>query len=173
MRLSKLLLVLGLALNFIPAVRADTVINFSNLGYPNGPFDPNEGFPPGQPPGTGSYDNGWDLNGGFSSGGAFFYNSYDTQFSSWSGWAYSDIDDPTKVLAPGDQDYNHQFAAITGTAPGGSGNYGLGFDGNADGSPDSFINLPTGTNPKSMLVTNSTYAYLSIVRRRSKITFSI
>ena len=52
--------------------------------------------------------------------------------------------------------YNHQFAAITGTAPGGSGNYGI------SSGTGATINLPSGTSPVSFEVTNSTYTYLSM-----------
>ena len=150
-----LILVLGLV---DPAARGgNIVVDFNNLGYPNGPFDPNEGFPVGQAPGTGSYDNGWDLNGGFTSNGTFFSNSYDTTFHSWSGWAYSDVNDPTTTgPTPFTGDVNHQFAAITGTAPGGSGNYGIEF------GTGGVINLPSGTSPVSFEVTNTTYSYLAM-----------
>jgi hypothetical protein len=150
-------LVLGLGL-VVPAARGgNIVVDFSDLGYPNGSFDPNAGFPAGPAPGSGSYDNGWDLNGGFTSNGAFFSNSYDTTFHSWSGWAYSDVNDPTKTgPSPFTDDFNHQFAAITGTAPGGSGNYGI-----SSGS-GAAINLPSGTSPVSFEVTNTTYSYLSM-----------
>jgi hypothetical protein len=141
-----------------PAARGgDIVVNFNDLSYPNGSFDPGAGFPAGPAPGTGSYDNGWDLNGGFTSNGTFFSNSYDTTFNSWSGWAYSNVNDPTTTgPSPFLTDFNHQFAAITGTAPGGSGNYGI-----SSGS-GAYINLPSGTSPVSFEVTNTTYSFLSM-----------
>jgi hypothetical protein len=154
----------ALALVFVlvlvaPAARGggNIVVNFNDLGYPNGSYDPNQSFPSGPAPGTGSYDDGWDLNGGFTSKGVFFSNSYDTTFHSWSGWAYSDVNDPTKTgPTPFLDDYNHQFAAITGTAPEGSGNYGI------SSGPGAVINLPSGTSPISFEVTNTTYNYLSM-----------
>ncbi len=89
--------------------------------------------------------------------GVFFSNSYDTAFHSWSGWAYSDVKDPTTTgPTPFTNDFDHQFAAITGTAPGGSGNYGI------STGPGAAINLPTGTSPISFEVTNSTYSYLAM-----------
>jgi hypothetical protein len=156
-----LVFVLGLATS---AARGDVVVNFNDLGYPNGSFDPGENFPAGPAPGTGSYDNGWDLKGGFTSNGVFFSNSYDNNFHSWAGWGYSNVNDPTKSgPVPNPNDFTHQFAAITGTAPGGSGNYGISSDSDAGGAPNSFINLPSGTSPISLQVTNSTYTYLSMV----------
>ncbi|HEX3448942.1 MAG TPA: DUF4465 domain-containing protein [Isosphaeraceae bacterium] len=153
------LLGLGLAIALAaPGARGgDIVVNFNDLSYPNGSFDPGEGFPAGPAPGTGSYDNGWDLNGGFTSNGTFFSNAYDTTFNSWSGWAYSNVNDPTTTgPSPFLTDFNHQFAAITGTAPGGSGNYGI-----SSGS-GAYINLPSGTSPVSFEVTNTTYSFLSM-----------
>jgi hypothetical protein len=150
---------LGLAIALAaPAARGgDIFVNFNDLSYPNGSFDPGSGFPAGPAPGTGSYDNGWDLNGGFTSNGTFFSNSYDTTFNSWSGWAYSNVNDPTTTgPSPFLTDFNHQFAAITGTAPGGSGNYGI-----SSGS-GAYINLPSGTSPVSFEVTNTTYSFLSM-----------
>jgi hypothetical protein len=150
-------LILGFGL-VAPAARGgDIVVNFNDLGYPNGSYDPNAIFPSGPAPGTGSYDNGWDLNGGFTSDGVFFSNSYDTTFHSWNGWAYSNVNDPTTTgSSPFKTDYDHQFAAITGTAPGGSGNYGI------SSGPGAAINLPSGTSPVSFEVTNTTYSYLSM-----------
>jgi hypothetical protein len=142
----------------VPAARAsDIVLNFNDLGYPGGSFDPNQSSPAGPAPGTGSYDDGWDLNGGFTSNGVFFSNAYDATNSSWSGWAYSDVNDPTTTgPTPFLTDYDHQFAAITGAAPGGSGNYALSF---GDGA---VISLPSGASPVSFEVTNTTYDYLSM-----------
>ena len=148
---------LAIALAATSARGGDIVVNFNDLSYPNGSFDPGAGFPAGPAPGTGSYDNGWDLNGGFTSNGTFFSNSYDTTFNSWSGWAYSNVNDPTTTgPSPFLTDFNHQFAAITGTAPGGSGNYGI-----SSGS-GAYINLPSGTSPVSFEVTNTTYSFLSM-----------
>jgi hypothetical protein len=147
---------LVLALVAQAARGGDIVVNFSDLSY-NKPFDPNQQFPAGPAPGTGSYDDGWDLNGGFTSKGALFSNSYDSTFASWSGWAYSDVNDPTTTgPTPFTGDVNHQFAAITGTAPGGSGNYAI------STGPGAVINLPSGTSPVSFEVTNTTYSYLSM-----------
>ncbi len=138
----------------VPAARGgDIVVNFNDLSYPTPPYDPNLG----PPPGSGSYDDGWNLNGGFTSNGTFFSNSYTTAYGSWSGWAYSNVNDPTTTgTSPFTTDYLHQFAAITGTAPGGSGNYGIEY------GTGGVINLPSGTSPVSFEVTNTTYSYLAM-----------
>lgn len=158
-------ILLALALGLVaPAARGgDIVVNFNDLSYPGGPYDPGSTSPSGQAPVSGSYDNGWDLNGGFTSNGVFFSNSYNQTGFYWSGWAYSNVYDPTTTgPSPDPDDVNHQYGVITGTAPGGSGNYGIAYDVNANGSPDSFINLPHGTSPVSFQVTNTTFAYLSM-----------
>jgi hypothetical protein len=148
---------LAFALVAPAALASDIVVNFNDLGYPNGSFDPNQGFPAGPAPGTGSYDDGWDLGGGFTSNGVVFGNAYDAASASWSGWAYSDVDDPTTTGPnPYPNDYIHQFAAIAGAAPAGSGNYAISFGSGA------LINLPAGTSPVSFDMTNTTYDYLSM-----------
>lgn len=148
---------LVLALVASAARGGDIVVNFDDLGYANGSYDPKQDFPSGPAPGTGSYDDGWDLNGGFTSNGVFFSNSYDATYASWSGWAYSDVNDPTTTgSTPFLTDYDHQFAAIAGTAPGGSGNYAI------STGPGAVINLPSGTSPVSFEVTNTTYDYLAM-----------
>jgi Domain of unknown function (DUF4465)/PEP-CTERM motif len=151
---------LAFALAFLIAATADArdiVVNFNDLSYPGGSFDPNQGFPAGPAPGSGSYDDGWDLNGAFTSNGVAFSNTYDAASASWSGWGYSNVNDPTtNGPTPFLDDFNHQFAAIPGGAPGGSGNYAISF------GPGAVINLPSGTSPVSFEVTNTTYAYLSM-----------
>lgn len=56
-----------------------------------------------------SYWNGSDLTGGFTSGPAFFRNSYDEAFGSWSGWSYSNMSNDS---TPG---FLNQYSAITAT----------------------------------------------------------
>ena len=55
-----------------------------------------------------SYWNGSDESGNFTSSIAEFYNNYNSDFSSWSGWAYSNINDVTTA------GYSNQYAAYTG-----------------------------------------------------------
>src|SRR5262249_4148371 len=83
--------------------------------------------------------------------------SYNTTFNSWSGWAYSNVNDPTTTgPSPFLDDYNHQYAAITGTPPAGSNNYAI------SSGAGAYINLPAGMSAVSFEVTNTTYAYLSM-----------
>lgn len=71
--------------------------------------------------GTGGYYNGSDLSGGFSSGNLFFRNRFDTQFSSWSGFAVSDRND---TLTAG---FSNQYSCYAGSGSGGSARFGLAY----------------------------------------------
>src|SRR6185437_13972491 len=103
-----------------------------------------------------SFDNGADGAGGFTTpdGGVFFNNSYNPKYGNWSGWSLSNVNDTTTA------GYGNQYAAITGTAVAGSGTYAVAYDG---GPNVAYLNLPTGSAPISMAVTNTTYAYLSML----------
>ena len=101
-----------------------------------------------------SFLNGSDLSGGFEVGSYFFPNSFDTAFSSWSGWAISNTTDTT---TPG---FMNQYSAITGVGVEGSPTYGVSFS----FSPN-IIRLEadsSGQPVPGMYITNATYAYLSM-----------
>ena len=100
-----------------------------------------------------SFYNGSDLAGGFTSGGAFFNNSYSPAFGAWSGWSYSNVNDTTT------SGFGNQYAAFPGTGVGGAGIYGVAFN----FSPgDARITLPAGSLPLSVSITNTTYTALSM-----------
>jgi hypothetical protein len=101
------------------------------------------------PPNT--FYNGADLAGGFTTRGTFFNNSYSGGF--WSGWSYSNTSD---TITAG---FGNQYSAITGAGAGGGGIYGVAFN---YASGTSYINLPSGTQPLSVSITNTTYAALSM-----------
>ena len=104
-----------------------------------------------------SFYNGSDGAGGFTSGEAFFNNVYTDfggGFYAWSGWSCSNMTDTT---TPG---YGNQYSAITGGGAKGSDNYGIAFGTNPN---DIRIDLPPATAPRSLLVTNTTYAYLAML----------
>ncbi len=101
-----------------------------------------------------AYWNGSDLAGGFTSGHAYFYNSYNQSWGSWSGFAYSNVKNDTTA------GYTNQYAAITAGGVNGSDGYGVAYA----GAPVS-VKLDTtlaGTVLKGLFVTNSTYAALSM-----------
>jgi hypothetical protein len=97
-----------------------------------------------------SHYTGSDLLGGFTSNGVFFENTYDSNFGFWSGgFIYSNSNDTTTA------GFTNDYSAITGIGANGGGNYALNYYGNID-----------FTNPKvvsSIAVTNSTFAYLSML----------
>jgi hypothetical protein len=101
-----------------------------------------------------SFYNGADGAGGFTSRGAFFNNSYNTTYQSWSGWSYSNTTDTT---TPG---FTNQYSAITGSGVGEAGNYAVAFTFNPS---DAYIELPAGKTPKSIRITNTTYAVQSML----------
>ena len=152
------------------AARADFA-TFENLTFPAGQ-DYFNGPVPGGTNVAGPY--GPVTVGSFQSGGVSFTNNYDQTYGSWSGFAYSRVNDTVNG-------YPNQFGAITGTGHGGSGNYGV-----ASGYDDVMPNLsdPNPFNPGSltdlqglpsfslpsnnliegMYVTNTTYAYNSMTQ---------
>jgi len=98
--------------------------------------------------------NGSDGSGGFSSGNIFLANSYDTTFSSWSGWAISNMRD---TLTPG---FSNQYSAIAGTGADSSANFAVSFSFGAN-----IIQLDSAAAGKpvaGVFVTNNTYTYLSM-----------
>lgn len=116
-----------------------------------------------------SFWNGSDGSGSFTSGILSFNNNYDASYSSWYGFAYSNVSDNT---TPG---YENQYSAITGggmdaaTADGGT-NYAVSFIAN-DWMSGTFDVLPSEINVvdnkayifNGLYVTNSTYAYLTML----------
>jgi hypothetical protein len=103
---------------------------------------------------TNSFYNGGDFAGGFTSRGTFFNNSYSADFGGfWSGWAYSNVADPT---TPG---FMNQYAAYPGEGAGGSRTYGVAYSFDRD---IAFLNLPNGSLLSSLSLANTTYAALAM-----------
>lgn len=97
-----------------------------------------------------SYNNGSDFSGGFTSGGAFFTNMFDTTFGPyWEGFAITNMsDDSTKG-------YSNQYSAITGTKRVDGNNYAIMYD-------NGKIRLSAAQKTKPIIgfyITNTTYAY--------------
>jgi hypothetical protein len=103
-----------------------------------------------------SFYNGSDGAGGFVSRGAFFNNSYNPQYGSWSGWSYSNV---TDVTTPG---FMNPYSAYNLPDGGGdnSPNYGVAFNFQLG---DAYVLLADGMAPASVRVTNTTYAALSML----------
>ncbi|MDD4149032.1 MAG: DUF4465 domain-containing protein [Bacteroidales bacterium] len=104
-----------------------------------------------------SFWNGSDETGYFNSGMAIFENSYNSDWGSWSGWAYSNVND-TETAG-----FSNQYAAYTGQGldplTSGGANYGVAYP----YSESVIIFADDGNyNVKGIYITNSTYAYLTI-----------
>jgi hypothetical protein len=94
--------------------------------------------------------NGNDGNGGFNIGTIFFNNEYNFDWYSWSGFAYSkETDNET----PG---WENQYSAITGSGVEDNESYII-YYGNG------IIEFENSNLVNSIQVTNSTYAYLSML----------
>lgn len=95
--------------------------------------------------------NGSDLSGSFKSSGITFHNSYNKDWYSWSGFAYSNMTDVTTA------GYENQYSAIAGKGFAGSSNYAVCYP-----SPSAEAEFSTTTKISGFYITNSTYAYLSM-----------
>lgn len=106
--------------------------------------------------GSNSYYNGADEAGGFSSGGATFANTYDTQFSSWSGFSLSNTTDTT---TPG---FLNQYSARPGSGAAGTVAYGVGYYSEFVGAAAT-VSFPAAVNLEQAYITNTTFAYLHML----------
>jgi hypothetical protein len=71
--------------------------------------------------GASGFYNGSNLAGGFTSGGLYFYNTFDSQFQSWNGFACSNKSD---TLTAG---FSNQYSCYAGSGGDGSANFGLAY----------------------------------------------
>ena len=95
--------------------------------------------------------NGSDQSGSFKSGDITFYNSYNAEWSYWSGFAYSNITDVTTA------GFENQYSAITGRGSQGSSTYAVCYS-----TPLAEAQFNTTTKVSGLYVTNSTYAWWSM-----------
>ncbi|MBL7966642.1 MAG: DUF4465 domain-containing protein [Prolixibacteraceae bacterium] len=100
---------------------------------------------------SGKFWNGSDQSGSFKSSGITFHNSYNKDWGSWSGFAYSNMTDVTTA------GYENQYSAITGKGFAGSSNYAVCYP-----SPSAEAEFSSVTKISGFYITNSTYAYLSM-----------
>ncbi len=109
--------------------------------------------------GGGVYHNGSDMNGGFTSEGVNFTNTFTDwgSFTSWAGWGYSTTSDVVTA------DFANQYSAFTGSALAGQV-YGVAFVDPYSGYDPIFIDLPSGwESPENIAVTNTTYTALTLL----------
>ena len=120
---------------------AQTVSTFENLGLP-----------------VDTFWNGSDQSGGFIDGSARFYNSYDTAYYSWSGFAYSSKKDK---LTPG---YGNMYSSASGEGSKKSATYGVAYV-SSFGAPTaiSLTSQARGKMISGFSINNNTYAYLSML----------
>ncbi|RLB01804.1 MAG: DUF4465 domain-containing protein [Deltaproteobacteria bacterium] len=106
---------------------------------------------------TDPYWNGSDGSGGFKSGSAWFYNSYNSGWGSWEGWSYSN---KTDLSTPG---YSNQYSAYNTPNGGGhnSSNYGVFYK--PFGSIIETIKFDGAVTLSDVWITNTTYVYKAIV----------
>lgn len=106
-------------------------------------------------PGEESFNLGLGADGFFRSGNLAFPNSYDPEFMSFSGWAISSTTDTET------QGFTNQSSAITGGGNEGSASYSFTY------AFDPVRVIPedeaTGGTMDGLYVTNSTYAYFSML----------
>lgn len=105
---------------------------------------------------TNSYYTGSDLSGGFLSGDAYFYNSYDTTYQFWaSGFIYSNVKNDTTA------GYTNAYASATNGGVFGSSNYAVANSAGGDVTV-ALRGFAPGHPVLGFYLTNSTYAYLSM-----------
>ncbi len=103
-----------------------------------------------------SFWNGSDGAGGFVSDRLEFNNDYNATFAAWQGWAYSNRTDTT---IPG---FANQYSALAGGGALNSTTYGVSFAGGVVPTV-SLSDVNSGLEFQSLMVTNTTYAGLSML----------
>ena len=103
--------------------------------------------------GTSGYWNGSDLTGSFTSSGMIFTNEYNTTYSSWQGYSYSQKAD---IATSG---FDNQFSVFDGTN--GNNNFAIYYP---PYGGDLYAGFSLGTEKpfQSVSICNSTYAALSM-----------
>lgn len=102
------------------------------------------------------YQNGSLPTDNFNFGGVSFFNSYDTTYGSWSGFAISNHADTTTA------GYLNQYSAITGSGAGGSANYAVGYYSSYSTSTNVSLGSLTNLTGLGASITNTTYTALSM-----------
>ena len=101
-----------------------------------------------------SYYNGSDGAGGFTSNSVNFNNSFNTDYNSWEGWAYSNISD-TSTLG-----WGNQYASFPGSGANHSDTYSIGYVGF---SVVPMISFSTPGTVSGAFFSNTTYAGTTMV----------
>lgn len=136
----KVILTPILSLLFCVLVSAQITSDFENFALP-----------------VGEFINQDTSNIGFRTGAVALPNTFDTNYGSWSGWS---ISTDTDTLTPG---FINQYSSIVGGGFDGSDTYGVAFEFGENIIRVQDGNTPTSGQVEGMYVTNSTYAYLSML----------
>ena len=108
-----------------------------------------------------SYWNGSNLSGGFVDGDAYFTNNYDTTYSVWSGFGYSNVPVNVDTITNANSDYDYNYNTATSGGVYGSNTFGVSYTGNND----AIVRLQGFAHSHQvygLYVTNSAYTYLSM-----------
>ncbi len=97
--------------------------------------------------------NGSDQSGGFVDGAAYFFNDYNTDWGSWSGFSVSKT---TDTLA---QNWSNQYASISGAGAHNSSAYSTLYS----ESTVMFTHSANGDSLYGLMINNSTYTYLTLL----------
>lgn len=105
--------------------------------------------------GDNTFLNGSDLNGGFTLDQIFLPNNFNTEFSSWVGWA---ISKETDTQTPG---LTNQYSAMAGSGVDNSSNYAVSYH----FVPNTLVLTgdAAGQEVDGVFITNNAYAYYSIL----------
>ncbi len=100
---------------------------------------------------SGSFYNGSDGAGGFESGGIWFPNSYNADWSSWSGFSVSNMKDTVTA------GYENQYSSITSVGADSSENYAVVYH-----PGELSLQFDNAAKVEGFYVTNSVYTYFSM-----------
>lgn len=104
-------------------------------------------------PGTEGFWNGSGEEGGFMSGNGWFVNNYNTEWSSWSGFSYTNHSDNETG------DYTNMYSSVTGAGDDLSKVYSTYY---YAGSADTlYFSIPEKVT--NISISNSTYAYMTML----------
>jgi hypothetical protein len=130
------------------------VISFDDLPLGNPGTDGSETY--GDPPQY--YFNGSgkaDPTAPIQSGDAALTNNYNSQYGSWSGWAYSNTTDTTT------RGWTNQYSNITGSGMD-SATFGIYYSTPGSGKDIDFASALDLSDDRGMYITNTTWAYYSM-----------
>jgi hypothetical protein len=126
---------------FASSANAQTVATFDDLSLP-----------------VDSFWNGSDMSGGFNNGNAHFSNTYNSQYSSWGGFAYSSKMDS---LTAG---FTNMYSSANGKGYSGSATYAVGFVSAYSGPTSiSLTGSAKGKIVDGFYINNNTYTYQSML----------